>query len=78
MPQAALDQVLSQLDMFEFKELQRLENVVRIRLGLASEEEKKAIDILDALILNGYTQALSGLIGERGRLLNLRELMTWM
>ncbi len=42
MAQATLDQVISQLDTLQAEELQQLEDAVRIRLGLASEEEKKA------------------------------------
>lgn len=42
MAQATLDQVIGQLDTLQAEELQQLGDAVRIRLGHASEEEKKA------------------------------------
>ncbi len=42
MAQAALDQVISQLDALKTEELQQLEDAVRERLRPASEEEKEA------------------------------------
>jgi len=42
MAQAALDQVITQLDALKPEELQQLEDAVRERLRPASEEEKEA------------------------------------